>query len=380
MMMRRSIQLNQLMSWTVHVGVIKTRRVCQSADVGNRRLKYRSHVQLLAIRGPHVFGAPADVPDRGDNFKRRRTRYLIEKNPRFLRPNRILPFVAALFTIEMMRVKLNGGRGIRRIQVNVMEVRHGFLLREGSDACQKADNADIHYAWNYNANARQLEQMSLAKTLVSAGLFLFSAFATEAVRISGTVMDMSGSPVQYEAVSLFLIGNQEVLKTIPADRDGKFVFADLEPHWYVLVVQPPNYMATRKEVDATAGRDVDVGTLQLRIPAICDQMMFTRRRFSLHFLHPAKTYRVSGKVVDRRGTAVPNASVILADSCIGFRAYTGPDGTFHLRHVRPSTFTVEVKGAGFLPFEDLSVTVGKQKRNTDLGTIVVGLNSLKSLK
>lgn len=120
--------------------------------------------------------------------------------------------------------------------------------------------------------------------------------------------------------------------------------------------------------------------LQIRRANICDQMMFTRRRFSLRFLHPAKAYRVSGKVVDAPGVAVANASVILADACIGFRAYTGPDGTFHIRRVPPSQFTFEVKGAGFLPFEELSVMVGKQKKNADLGTIAVGLNSIKSLK
>lgn len=83
-------------------------------------------------------------------------------------------------------------------------------------------------------------------TLASAGLFVFSAFAAGTVRISGTLVDGSGGSAQYEAVSLFLIGNQEVLKVIPADRDGKFVFADLEPHWYSIGC-PTTKLHSRKQ-------------------------------------------------------------------------------------------------------------------------------------
>jgi hypothetical protein len=225
--------------------------------------------------------------------------------------------------------------------------------------------------------------MSAAKTLASAALSLLSAFATiddqtadapaRSLRISGAVVDASGNPAQHEAVTLTLAGAQDSLM-IPTDRGGKF-FAAVQPGRYVLSVQVPYSIATRQEVDASDGRDINIGTLQLRQANLCDQVIMTRRRINLDFLHPARTYRLSGKVVDAQGGAVIGASVILRVACYRFGASTGPDGTFHVRHVPPPQFTFQVKGTGFLPFENLSLTVGN--KNTDLGTITVGTGSGK---
>ena len=71
MVMRGGIQLDQFVLGAIHIGVIEAGRVRQAADVRNGRLEYSSHVELLSIRGRHVFRAPAYVPDGGDNFKRR---------------------------------------------------------------------------------------------------------------------------------------------------------------------------------------------------------------------------------------------------------------------------------------------------------------------
>ena len=131
-------------------------------------------------------------------------------------------------------------------------------------------------------------------------------------------------------------------------------------------------------VDTGDGKDIDLGVLQIRPVSLCDQVTITHRSFNLHFLHPPKTYRVSGRVVDAGGAGVVNVIVTLSDACGGFEARTGPDGTFQVRRVGPYQYILRVKGAGFLPIEQ-SVSVGKQERNTDLGTIVVGTVPLKTV-
>src|ERR1035438_6116942 len=123
------IQLDQFVSGTVDVSVIKAGRVGQAADVGDGRLEYGSHVELLTIGGRHVFGAPAYVPDGGDNIKRRWCGHLVEQQPGFLCPTRILPFVTRFFAIEIMCVEFDGGGGVSGVQVHVVEVRYGFFLR-----------------------------------------------------------------------------------------------------------------------------------------------------------------------------------------------------------------------------------------------------------
>jgi hypothetical protein len=151
--------------------------------------------------------------------------------------------------------------------------------------------------------------MSVGQTLASAALSLFFAFAANGqqtagapvgtVRISGTVLGGSDGSGQYEAVRLALIGNRDSLKVIAADGDGKFAFAALEPHRYVLTVQPPYFVATRLEVDATAGRDVDVGILVLRRAAICDQTEMARPRFKLALPPPSQDLSCVGESCGR---------------------------------------------------------------------------------
>ena len=59
--------------------------------------------------------------------------HLVKQQPRFLRPNRILPFVAGFFAIEMMGVEFDGGGGIGGVQVHVVEVGDRLVLGEGAE-------------------------------------------------------------------------------------------------------------------------------------------------------------------------------------------------------------------------------------------------------
>jgi hypothetical protein len=144
MMVVGRIQLDQLVRGTIHVCVIEAGRVRESADVGDGRLENRAYIELLPIGGRHVFGAPSNVPDGGDNFKRSRARYFVEQQPGFLRPNAILAAVTGFFAIEMMCVEFDGSGGIGRVQVHVMEVRGRLLLGPGHQRRKTADKESIH--------------------------------------------------------------------------------------------------------------------------------------------------------------------------------------------------------------------------------------------
>lgn len=72
------------------------------------------------------------MPDRGDDIRRRGIFHLREQDPRLLRPDGVdLAREFALLTIEFAGVELNCSRGIRRVEMNVMEVGLGRFLAEG---------------------------------------------------------------------------------------------------------------------------------------------------------------------------------------------------------------------------------------------------------
>jgi len=225
--------------------------------------------------------------------------------------------------------------------------------------------------------------MPVGKTIVSSArwlpicliLSIASGQSPEApiktVRISGMVLDMSGAPASYEAVYLRLAGTQDFLASVPTDGDGTFAFAQVPANRYELVVQPPYYTPTLRTVDTSEGTNVDVGTLHLTFSSLCDQAPVSApRRRTLHFLHPEKTYRVSGRIVDTLGVPVGSAQVVLLDSCTGFGAKTDEFGTFQILRVWPTDYLFQVKGPGFLPVVQ-PIVVGNRKKDTDLGTVVV---------
>jgi len=229
-------------------------------------------------------------------------------------------------------------------------------------------------------------QMAVANMIVLVALQLALAVASctaaarasegqiQSVRISGRIIDATGEGVKYEAVQLRLVGVSGFLTAVPTDSDGRFILIVVQPKKYELVVQTPGYRQLTHSVDVSAGEDIDMGVLALQMASTCDAIPIPRslalRLAFRQLFHRERRHRVSGRVVDSQGKGIANAEVLLMRPCDSFGAKTAYDGAFLVRQVWPDQYGLWVKGAGFLPVSQ-TVEVGKQKKNTDLGTVVV---------
>src|SRR5260370_42013376 len=97
----------------IHVGVEKSGKVGEIADVGDGRLELRTRIDLLLILGFHVFSAPTEMPDAGSDGRGWRRRNFVEENPRFLRPHAVpLAREFSFLAIEFGCVEIDRGSGL----------------------------------------------------------------------------------------------------------------------------------------------------------------------------------------------------------------------------------------------------------------------------
>src|SRR5260370_12671598 len=134
-MMIGGVQLDELMVGTVDVSEEEDSRRVAAADVanvGDRSLELGAAVELLLIRGFHVLGAPAPVPDGRGDLRLWRLVDLVEEHPRLLRPHRVNGAVEArLFAVEFCGVESNVGRRVRGVEVQMVKVGQSGRRRRG---------------------------------------------------------------------------------------------------------------------------------------------------------------------------------------------------------------------------------------------------------
>src|SRR5215472_14371552 len=71
------------------------------------------------------------------------------------------------------------------------------------------------------------------------------------------------------------------------------------------------------------------------------------------------TGRLTGIVTDPSGAVVPKATVTITNEKTGEtrKTMTGPDGTYIVPQLGPSTYTLTAAGPGLAPFEHKGVTL-----------------------
>lgn len=136
--------------------------------------------------------------------------------------------------------------------------------------------------------------------------------------LSGRVLDSDGNPAAGIEVQTNLAG------TVSTDRNGKFVFENLEPGSYTLLAKP-----SQAEAEG-------IVPLPTYFPSAADPMQAepipvsagaTLAGFEIH-LRSAPVYKVRGKVLDRSGKPAARATVTLtgigsATGCTKFGIYSG---------------------------------------------------------
>jgi hypothetical protein len=143
-----------------------------------------------------------------------------------------------------------------------------------------------------------------------------------AARLTGTVRAFgTGTPIPGATVAL-ADSRGEVITARSTDDAGRYLFEELAPGRYTLAVNAPSYQPSALPVTVTDGAQ-----------ATMDAELHGRAR-------------VEGTVHSTRGTAVPEARVMLLDSDGNVAAVTttGPDGRYVLENLPESDYTVIASG------------------------------------
>src|ERR1035438_8069146 len=93
------------------------------------------------------------------------------------------------------------------------------------------------------------------------------AAQTVAGSISGTVVEQSGAVIAGARVTATNVG-QKVSQATTTDRNGSFVFPQLNPSTYALTVQAPGFKKVEQEnVVLNANTNISVGKIELAVGA-----------------------------------------------------------------------------------------------------------------
>src|SRR6266568_9051024 len=132
LMIAGCVELDQTVVWCFHIGIEESAAASASedvADVGERSEKLCAHLKLFLIGRFHILRAPTEMPNRRGQFPGRRAFDFIEEQPRLLRPHCVMAEKPRFLTSELTGVELDGSRGIRGVQMQMMKVSR---LRRGS--------------------------------------------------------------------------------------------------------------------------------------------------------------------------------------------------------------------------------------------------------
>ena len=126
MVMRRGVQLDELMIRTIDIGKEEPAGGVAAADVtdvGNGGRKLGAAIDLFLIGRLHVFGTPTDVPNGGGNISLRRLAHFVEQQPRLLRPHRVhLAGEARFLAIELGGIEIDSRCRVGSVQMDVVKM------------------------------------------------------------------------------------------------------------------------------------------------------------------------------------------------------------------------------------------------------------------
>jgi hypothetical protein len=88
------------------------------------------------------------------------------------------------------------------------------------------------------------------------------------IRISGRVVDPTYAPIANAVVKLQRAGLDTVNSAVSTGQDGAFSFPGEHPKKYELTVQCAGFVTIVKTIDATAGKDIDLGDLVMSVASI----------------------------------------------------------------------------------------------------------------
>src|SRR2546428_5563504 len=154
LMIAGCVEFDQTVVWCFHIGIEESAAASASedvADVGERSEKLCAHLKLFLIGGFHILRAPAEVPNRRGQFPGRRALDLIEEQPRLLRPHRAMAEKPRFLTIKFTGVELDGSRGVRGVQMQMMKVcrlRRGLLPRSDYPGRSRAEGTQRQHAYH----------------------------------------------------------------------------------------------------------------------------------------------------------------------------------------------------------------------------------------
>lgn len=178
--------------------------------------------------------------------------------------------------------------------------------------------------------------------------------APQPTRITGRLIDQAGSEAQLETVELRLNSDSEVVAVAQTDGKGLFSFPSVAPREYSLTTEGrPGYKRFTKTIVVPAGKDLDLGVLQLQpLPSLCDAVVVLPPGPA----HPSPlppdkpSFLVSGRVIDDKGTPIRNAIVVLWDTCSGAEAKTDKNGYLKVRFNYACDCPLRITAPGFNAF------------------------------
>ena len=102
-------------------------------------------------------------------------------------------------------------------------------------------------------------------------LLACAAFSQDAARLTGTVVDSSGAPIQGASVELSLSGTTTPLSRVSTNDRGLFTFPGLRPGNYDLAVEAAGFRRqTVRDLRLETGRERSLSAVKLEIGAVAE--------------------------------------------------------------------------------------------------------------
>lgn len=179
-----------------------------------------------------------------------------------------------------------------------------------------------------------------------------------AAELRGKVVDPTGGPIHDTTVELRRVGNSALLRRFVTDPSGVFRFIDLPPDTYEISFNAAGSIAGKVTRTVSEDERASIGDVVLQVAAIesCpDEWDYPTTR--LERLVRLVGTEVTGTAVERSGTPLRHAEVILETAGYAYRTTTDPTGTFLFRGVRSGDYKLRVVQSGFIEFAINELTV-----------------------
>ncbi len=172
--------------------------------------------------------------------------------------------------------------------------------------------------------------------------------------LRGLVADSAGAPIaSAQVIALEADGptNEPALATTSAQ--GRFVFQDLGPGRYAIIVRRIGFVPLRTTLTLVEGGPRVVRFELVPLPQILEEVLVEVPGLATDDESLVARPPFRGIIVDSAGRPIPSAEIILAGSTRATREpgrrVVGGTGTFEFRELRPGRYFVTVRHIGHVP-------------------------------